>query len=100
MRPVGAFCVAADHPSLPGHFPGRRIVPGVVLLDEVLTLILGQLGARSVAALPSVKFLHPVLPEEVVTVFCGDATAGRVGFHCIVASRVVLRGSVQLGAEA
>ena len=29
------FRVAADHPALPGHFPGRPIVPGVVILDHV-----------------------------------------------------------------
>ncbi len=27
--------IPADHPSLPGHFPGRPIVPAVVILDEV-----------------------------------------------------------------
>ena len=35
MQPLGAFRIAADHPALPGHFPGRPVVPGVVLLDEV-----------------------------------------------------------------
>ena len=33
------FVVAPDHPSLPGHFPGRPLVPGVVLLDRVLEAI-------------------------------------------------------------
>ena len=34
MRQVHSFRVEADHPALEGHFPGRPIVPGVVLLDE------------------------------------------------------------------
>ena len=33
---VGSFTIPADHPTLPGHFPGRPVVPGVVLLDEVM----------------------------------------------------------------
>ena len=57
--------IAADHPALPGHFPGRPIVPGVVLLDCVLTAAeqwLGRaLGARS---LRQAKFNSMLLPEE------------------------------------
>lgn len=55
--------IAADHPSLPGHFPGRPLVPGVVLLDQVLHAIRQQ-RACSLRAMPVVKFLQPVLPEE------------------------------------
>ena len=98
MQAIGSFRVAADHPSLPGHFPDRPIVPGVVLLDEVVALILVALAARSAVGLPAVKFIRPVLPEQVVTVSCGEASAGRVAFIGAVASQVVLRGSVQLGA--
>ena len=32
MTPVGTFLIEAGHPSLPGHFPGRPIVPGVILM--------------------------------------------------------------------
>jgi hypothetical protein len=28
--------VRAGHPALPGHFPGRPIVPGVVILDMLI----------------------------------------------------------------
>ena len=33
------FSIPHDHPSLPGHFPGRPIVPGVVMLERVLEAI-------------------------------------------------------------
>ena len=61
--------VAKDHPSLPGHFPDRPIVPGVVLLDSILTEVLASFppGTRLVA-IPTVKFRRPVEPDEVVTV--------------------------------
>ena len=43
------FIISADHPSLPGHFPGHPIVPGVVLLDRVLEAI--ETGHPPLAAL-------------------------------------------------
>lgn len=57
--------IAASHPSLPGHFPGQPIVPGVVLLDLVLQHAERWLGRTLVAtALPQAKFTSPLLPEQ------------------------------------
>ncbi len=39
MHCVGCFRIPADHPALPGHFPGRPLVPGVLVLDAALALI-------------------------------------------------------------
>ena len=58
------FTIAADHPSLPGHFPGRPLVPGVLLLDQVLEAIEADHGALGALRLPQVKFLQPLLPDE------------------------------------
>jgi 3-hydroxymyristoyl/3-hydroxydecanoyl-(acyl carrier protein) dehydratase len=62
--------VPGDHPSLPGHFPGRPIVPGVVLLDLVFDAIRTWSESRDGIAQPiallsivSTKFLQAVAPE-------------------------------------
>jgi 3-hydroxyacyl-[acyl-carrier-protein] dehydratase len=54
--------IAADHPALPGHFPGAPIVPGVVLLNEVLSAIPGRLD------IPWAKFHAPLFPGEEFTI--------------------------------
>jgi len=71
------FTVPADHPALPGHFPGHPIVPGVVLLDHALQHIGAALG-RSLDAckISSAKFLSPAAPGEPLDV-AFDTTASR-----------------------
>jgi 3-hydroxyacyl-[acyl-carrier-protein] dehydratase len=59
------FVVAADHPSLPGHFPGTPVVPGVVVLDHVLQASQRWQGRPvSARALKQVKFHSPLLPDQ------------------------------------
>ena len=57
--------IGPTHPALPGHFPGRPVVPGVVLLDHVQQAAERWLGATvSLRTLPQVKFIAPLLPEQ------------------------------------
>jgi len=69
--------IDAGHPSLPGHFPGRPVVPGVVLLDAVARAIEAMTGAAP-RALPAVKFVAPLLPGEAAElVLTGDGARFR-----------------------
>lgn len=57
--------VPANHPALPGHFPGQPVVPGVVLLALVHDHARRQLGFPGGASQwRRIKFLRPVGPEQ------------------------------------
>ena len=97
MNVAGTFRIPASHPSLPGHFPGRPVVPGVVLLDEVSAVLAALHPGRWVTGWPRVKFTHPVRPDQDVTVHAGPGDSGKVVFLCRVDGRDVLGGTVLLG---
>ena len=62
------FVVPASHPSLPGHFPGRPVVPGVVLLAHVQAAIEAAYGPLPALRLPQVKFMRPLLPDQPASI--------------------------------
>lgn len=88
--------IAPDHPAFRGHFPGRPIVPGVVLLDHALDAI-GNLTDSDLSAcqISAVKFLSPVLPGEPVHVRCETLTNGAIRFDILSGERKVATGSVR-----
>jgi 3-hydroxymyristoyl/3-hydroxydecanoyl-(acyl carrier protein) dehydratase len=73
MGNTTTLVIPPQHPAFGGHFPGAPLVPGVVLLDEMLrTLEVDGLAEWSSGSgegwtLASAKFLHPVKPGETVT---------------------------------
>jgi 3-hydroxyacyl-[acyl-carrier-protein] dehydratase len=83
-------CIDADHPSLPGHFPGRPVVPGVVLLDRIADA-LERREATTLRRLAAVKFLAPLLPGEVAELVV-EREAARVRFRVERAGAPILRG--------
>jgi 3-hydroxyacyl-[acyl-carrier-protein] dehydratase len=60
--------ISAEHPALVGHFPGAPIVPGVLLLDEMVQAAQARGGtAAGHWRIGSAKFLKPVRPGDVLT---------------------------------
>jgi 3-hydroxymyristoyl/3-hydroxydecanoyl-(acyl carrier protein) dehydratase len=58
------FTVPSGHPALDGHFPGRPVVPGVLLLEYVLDAIEAGQALPVPLRLPRVKFARSLLPGE------------------------------------
>jgi len=89
------FSIPADHPSLPGHFPGQPIVPGVVVLERVLEAIEATQGPLGPLRLPQVKFVQPLLPGEVADILL-DGDAPRWRFRVLRAQALIASGDVVL----
>jgi len=101
--PTAGFVVPATHPCLPGHFPGRPVVPGVVLLDRAIEAAraAGLLDDPAAGArIPAAKFLRPVLPEERVTLRFARTSGGRLTFAGHVAGQLAFRGEIEWGEIA
>lgn len=96
------FKVSTDHPCLPGHFPGRPLVPGVVLLEKVLAAIEAGHGEFGALRLPQVKFLQPLLPGEEarVEIEAADASGGAPRWRFRVLRDATLLASGEVVAES
>lgn len=85
---TSTWVVPPDHPAFAGHFPGRPIVPGVVLLDHLLARI------GSPCDIASAKFLRPVGPGETVGFAWQEQGSGNLRFDITSAGRMVATGSL------
>ena len=65
------FAVHAEEPVFTGHFPGRPILPGVLLLAMVRQTLMAAEGRPfRLHSISRQKFIRPVIPATNVTVEC------------------------------
>jgi 3-hydroxymyristoyl/3-hydroxydecanoyl-(acyl carrier protein) dehydratase len=109
-----------EHPAFEGHFPGAPLLPGVVLLDEMLRAVQADLpsgphlsaqncatheapgnGAHPEAGtlgcqwtIASAKFLQPVRPGETLTLEHEPLASGTVRFTIRSGGRAVASGTL------
>ena len=90
--------IQADHPSLPGHFPGAPLVPGVVILDEVVAALDEWRQDSHLSSIRSVKFLAPLRPEQPFTISLSAASkdTDEVTFCCRAEDRVLVEGRLEV----
>ena len=90
-----ALAVARDHPAYEGHFPGQPILPGVVILAEVLAAIA---RATSIPVeqwqVSNAKFLDPVTPGTALTLSHERLDSGGVRFEVRSEAVLVASGSL------
>ena len=92
--------IPATHPALPGHFPGRPIVPVVVLLQAVLDEAERWLGRELAArSLPQAKFSAPLLPEQDAKLELRLAKS-ELRFSVTRADQIVTQGMFALAGPA
>ena len=90
------FRIPSDDPCLDGHFPGRPLVPGVVLLERVLAVVEAAHGSHDALRLAQVKFLRPLLPEQDAEVVLSGA-APRWRFEVRSGDGTLVRGELEAG---
>jgi len=86
--------VDAAHPSLPGHFPGQPVVPGVVLLDRIASAF-EHAGGGCFVRIGVVKFSAPLLPEQDADLI-GVRVGTRVRFRVEREGTSILTGEGEL----
>jgi 3-hydroxyacyl-[acyl-carrier-protein] dehydratase len=94
--PRATIHFARAHPALVGHFPGRPIVPGVLLLDAVQDAI--EAGGLTLAGIAAAKFLSPAVPDEPLSVDY-EADGSTVRFEIGCGARKVASGRFLLAED-
>ncbi len=84
--------IPESHPSLPGHFPGHPIVPGVVILDHVYSMLKLWHNEIELSSIPSVKFLQPIFPGMEFAILFEQIESKRYRFYCQNDGQVLVRG--------
>ncbi len=95
-----SFTVPADHPVFAGHFPGRPVLPAVMLLDIVIEAAASSAGAPIViAGVSRAKFMAPLAPGDRAQIRL-KRLAERLEFEVNRGSERVAKGVLQLRAAS
>lgn len=78
-----------------GHFPGSPIVPGVVIINEVITAVTEKKGKEiNISSIPSIKFLNTIGPEEEFEIKLTEKDSGKIVFSVFSDEKKILTGSL------
>jgi 3-hydroxyacyl-[acyl-carrier-protein] dehydratase len=92
--------IPRDHPAFAGHFPKFPVLPGAVLLDEVLQAVARERGIDITEwHIASAKFLDVVRPGDELHLEHDLPKSGVIRFTILAANRTVATGSLSNAAR-
>ncbi len=95
MKLQSTLEIAADHPSFAGHFPAFPVLPGAILLDEMLKVIERERGIDLKSwRISAAKFLDAVRPSDSLVLEHDASAPGLIHFTIRVDDRKVASGTL------
>ena len=92
--------IAENHAALAGHFPENPIVPGVLILDEVLKAVQQWRGQFRLRSVVSVTFRSPLEPGNAFSIELRDDGHAHIAFECLLDGSAFAFGRLALEPEA
>jgi len=93
---MSPLTISPSHPSIPGHFPGEPLVPGVVMLSVVFEELARRFPGLEIRGVRKLKFLRRLEPGAAFTVEFEQPANGGLRFKCWHNGFALAEGHLQL----